>query len=274
MIAAWGESESDAETKNPKEEETTNLCLMASHESKDEKSKGKQVNTSNSFSAHPSKLNKNKLIELLMEIQGKLEKCNDKCLQSERELKISKDHISYINTFRSEVQNRLFSLLDQNTILKENMERIKKENFILNVELTQYKLLGLNKEVNDASIKNLCTDFQNLNSSFEVNRSNNDKVELESNSREKGKIKNVPKWIEEPKSKNSKRLDYFKNNKKKKVYVDLPSDRIYSYCGKTGHLKDKCTKREQHTVSNKNYVDNIWIKKVDSCKIDAEPKKA
>ena len=39
MIAAWGESKSDAETENPKEEETTNLCLMASHESKDEKSK-------------------------------------------------------------------------------------------------------------------------------------------------------------------------------------------------------------------------------------------
>ena len=41
MIATWGESESDAETENPKEEETSNLCLMASHESKNEKSKGK-----------------------------------------------------------------------------------------------------------------------------------------------------------------------------------------------------------------------------------------
>ena len=49
MITAWGESESDANTKNPEEEETTNLCLMASHESKDEKSKGKQVKSSNSF---------------------------------------------------------------------------------------------------------------------------------------------------------------------------------------------------------------------------------
>ena len=40
MIAAWGESESDAETENPEEEETATLCLMASHESKNEKSKG------------------------------------------------------------------------------------------------------------------------------------------------------------------------------------------------------------------------------------------
>ena len=28
MIVAWGESESDAETENPEEEETTNLCLI------------------------------------------------------------------------------------------------------------------------------------------------------------------------------------------------------------------------------------------------------
>ena len=66
MIAAWGESESDAGTENPEEEETANLCLMASHESKDEKSKGKQVKYSNSFSSHPFKLKRYKLIELLM----------------------------------------------------------------------------------------------------------------------------------------------------------------------------------------------------------------
>ena len=140
-------------------------------------------------------MSKNKLIELLKETQIKLENGNDKCLQLEKELKVSKDHVSYINTFRSDVQNRFFGLLDQNIILKENMERIKKENIILNIELSQYKLLGLNKELNDASIKNLCTDFQNLDSSFEFNRSNSDKIELELNSREKGKIKSVPKWI-------------------------------------------------------------------------------
>ena len=77
-----------------------------------------------------------------------------------------------------------------------------------------------------------------------------------------------------PKEKNSKGLNYFKNNKKKKAYVDLPSERICSFCGGTGHLKDQCTKREQYTVSNRNYVDNILIKKKDSCKIDKEPKTA
>ena len=63
--------------------------------------------------------------------------------------------ISYINTFRTDVQNRFFNLLDQNTILKETIERVKKENIIHNVELTQYKLLDLNKDLNDASIKEI-----------------------------------------------------------------------------------------------------------------------
>ena len=43
MIATWGESKSEAETEIPVEEETINLCLMASHDNKNEKSKGKEV---------------------------------------------------------------------------------------------------------------------------------------------------------------------------------------------------------------------------------------
>ena len=42
MTAAWGESESEAETEIPEEDETTNLCLMASQDSKNEKSKRKR----------------------------------------------------------------------------------------------------------------------------------------------------------------------------------------------------------------------------------------
>ena len=92
---------------------------------------------------------------------------------------------------------------------------------------------------------------------LESNQTNNDKLEHELNSREKGKIKNVPIWILNAKSKNSEGLDYFKNNKKKKVYVDLPSDKVCSFCRKTGHLKIQCIRREQHTVSNRVYVDRM-----------------
>ena len=41
IITAWEETESDDETIVPEEEETANLYLMATHESKEEKSKGK-----------------------------------------------------------------------------------------------------------------------------------------------------------------------------------------------------------------------------------------
>ena len=107
---------------------------------------------------------------------------------------------------------------------------------------------------------------------LESNQADNDKLELEFNSKGKGKIKNVSNWILNAKSKNSEGLDYHKNNKKKKVYVDLPSSKVCTFCGKTGHLKIQCVKREQHIVSNRNYLDRIWINKVDSCQIDKEPK--
>ena len=72
------------------------------------------------------------------------------------------------------------------------MERVKKDNIILNVELTQYKLLVLNKELNDTFINDLCTDFQKLKINLECNQAD-DKLELELNSRGKEKMKNVSK---------------------------------------------------------------------------------
>ena len=113
-------------------------------------------------------------------------------------------------------------MLDQNIILKETLKKVKRENIILNIELTQYKLLGLNEEFNDTSINNLCTDFQKLKIDLESNKVENEILEFELKSKGKGKIKNVPKWILDAKTKSTEGLGYNKNNKKKKVYVDLP----------------------------------------------------
>ena len=98
-------------------------------------------------------------------------------------------------------------------------------------------------------------------------------MKLELNSRGKGKIKDVPKWILDARTKSTEGVGYNKNNKKKKVYVDLPSSKVCTFCGKTRHLKYQCAKREQHDNSNKIYVNCIWIKKYDSCLIDKEPEK-
>ena len=103
MIAAWGELESEVETENSVEEEIAYLCLMASHDSKTAKSKGKEVMSSSSFPNHLLSLDKYKLIELLMDTQDKLEENSVKCFKIEKDLKISKDYVSYLNSFGSDV---------------------------------------------------------------------------------------------------------------------------------------------------------------------------
>ena len=115
MIAAWGDTESEAETEATMEEETANLCLMASHE----ESKEKEVMSSGPSPKHLSNISKNKLIKLLLETQEKLDEKTAKCLQIEKDLNLSEDHISYLNSFRIDVQSRFFDLLDKNIILKE-----------------------------------------------------------------------------------------------------------------------------------------------------------
>ena len=69
-----------------------------------------------------------------------------------------------------------FNFLDQNIILKETLERVKKENIILNDKLTQYKLLGLNKDLNDISIYDFSIDFQKLKIDLESNKVENEKL--------------------------------------------------------------------------------------------------
>ena len=145
--------------------------------------------SSNLFPNHLFSLEKYKLIEFLMETQDKLEENSVKCLQIEKDLKISKDHVSYLNYFRSDIQNKFFNLLDQNITLKETLERVKQVNIILNVELTQYKLLGLNKDVNDLPIHDFSIDFQKLKIDLEFSKAQNEKLKLELIQEEKGKSK-------------------------------------------------------------------------------------
>ena len=102
----------------------------------------------------------------------------------------------------------------------------------------------MKKELNDASINDLSSAFQKFKINLESNQTDNDKLELELNSKAKGKIKNVPKWILNAKPRNTEGPDYHKNNKKKKVYVDLPSSKVCTFCGKTRHLNIQCAKRE------------------------------
>ena len=100
-----------------------------------------EVMSSISLPKQLSKLSKNKLIKLLLETHEKLEKQNTKCLQIEKDLNSNKDHISYLNSFRVDVQNRFFNLLDQNVVLKETIEKLKQEFIFLSIEMNQNRLL-------------------------------------------------------------------------------------------------------------------------------------
>ena len=66
-------------------------------------------------------------------------------------------------------------------------------------------------------------------------------------------------WIQ--KYKNERRSGLGFNHKKKnkmKKNVDLPSSRICSYCGNSGHLVSDSSSREEHIEMNTQLVRQVW----------------
>src|SRR5688572_9926303 len=139
---------------------------------------------------------------MILQTQNNLEKQTAICLQIEKDLKTSKDQISYLNSFRSDVQTRFFDLLDKNVMLKEAIEKVKQENIMLNIELSQYKLLGI--ELKTESIQEIKNDFHKMK--LQLESAKNEILKLELKSRGKGKIKEVPKWILDAKTKGTEGL--------------------------------------------------------------------
>ena len=99
-----------------------------------------------------------------METQNKLEKRNIECLQIEEDLNSCKDHVSYLNSFRYDVQSRFFDLLDQNIMLKEILKKIKQEYIILNVEINRYKSVGSKWDQYDVPTHMFSTKFLKMKS--------------------------------------------------------------------------------------------------------------
>ena len=94
--------------------------------------------------------------------QNKLEKKNAECLQIEKDLNSCKNHVSYLNSFRNDVQSKFFDLLDQNILLKETLEKVKQEYIILNVDLNQCKSLSSIWDQYDVPTHMFSTKFQKL----------------------------------------------------------------------------------------------------------------
>ena len=62
---------------------------------------------------------------------------------------------------------------------------------------------------------------------------------------------------------------YAKHKGKQKKYVDLPSNKICSFCGKTGHYENGCNKKE---LAQKKNIKQVWVKKNDTVSTTKEPK--
>ena len=122
-------------------------------------------------------------------------------------------------------------------MLKETLEKIKQEYIILNVEINRYKSVGSIWDQYDVPTHKFSNEFLKMKSELESSRTEIEKLKYELNYREKGKNNEIPKWIINAKTKGKEGLGYVTDNKKKKFYVDLPSNKVCSFCGKTGHLK-------------------------------------
>ncbi|XP_021723961.1 uncharacterized protein LOC110691350 [Chenopodium quinoa] len=259
MIAAWGDTSSEDEEEST-EEEMANLCLMAKH-------------------SESAKKSKDKLISLLIETLDEYKEICLKLGQNEKALEIYKDHMKYLNSSRTDVQGRFFDLLDRNTMLKETLERVKTENIMLNVELTQYKLLFTNIDSNSALQLPLVTfndDLENLKKELQVTKDKNEslKKDLERARNNKSAIHmGVPRWISEAQTRRTEGLGFNhkkKNSGKKKKYVELPSETVCSFFGKSGHKDIDCKRKELKSTKNIAYV---WQKKNEFAVSTKEPMK-
>ncbi|XP_021757935.1 uncharacterized protein LOC110722970 [Chenopodium quinoa] len=146
MIAAWGDSESEDEEEQP-EEETSNLCLMAKRDEKaynEELAKDVFVDPN-----HLRTLPKEVRIDFILEMEDDWRIDIKKLNECEKDLKVYKEHNAWIENQHTDIQGRFFDLFDKNLHLKEINEKLKYENIIVNVELSQYKLASadLNRQV-------------------------------------------------------------------------------------------------------------------------------
>ncbi|XP_021754301.1 uncharacterized protein LOC110719605 [Chenopodium quinoa] len=256
MIAAWGDSESEDEEKQP-EEETAHLCLMAK---RDEKAYNDEL--AKEVFLDPNVLKnytKDALIDLVFELEDDWTHTSIRLGECQKALKVCKEHSTWIENQRTDVQSRFFELFDKNLLLKEMNEKLKFENIMVNVELTQYKLA--NAEVSPSSssesLPKFNEDFEKLKYDLDELRIEKAKLEKELEFRKERNISQfgIPKWIENAQTKRTEGLGLIRSKHKgKKKYVDLPSYKVCTFCGKTGHLVATCNKKEQFVSKNVRQV--------------------
>jgi len=75
----------------------------------------------------------------------------------------------------------------------------------------------------------------------------------------KEKLPDVVSWIDKFKNKGKDGLGFnHKKRNKKKKYVEMPSDKFCSFCGKKGHIVTDCSSKNEQKSMNSAYVKKIW----------------
>ncbi|XP_021734165.1 uncharacterized protein LOC110700891 [Chenopodium quinoa] len=243
MMAAWGNSDSEDEGEGESIEETANLCLMAKANNE---ARLKELESEVWYDYRQLKhLNKENLMDIILELQEDCKELNRSKFQTDQALKIHKEHSEWVDNMKDDVQNRLFDLYDKNVLLKEQVEKLKHDNILLNVELAQLKL-GIDFPDTEVPIANQLPNFEKLKSDLEEVKIKNQTLEEELARARKGKevINNgIPSWIANAPNKNKGGLGYKKKSRRNRKYVDLPSQKLCHYCCGTGHLRATCPKK-------------------------------
>ena len=272
MMAAWGNSDSEDEGEGESVEETANLCLMAKA---DDEARLKELESEVWYDYRQLKhLNKGNLMNIILELQDDCKELNRSKFQTDKALNIYKEHSEWVDNMKTDIQTRFFDLYDRNVFLKEQVEKLKHDNILLNVELAQLKL-GIDTPDSEVPIASQLPNFEKLKSDLEEVKIKNQTLEEELVRARRGKevINNgIPSWIANIHNKNKEGLGYKKKSRRNKKYVDLPSQKLCYYCGSTGHLKAACPKRNKDTLKNTEHAEQVWLKKSESSSKTMEPK--
>ncbi|XP_021749508.1 uncharacterized protein LOC110715248 [Chenopodium quinoa] len=163
-------------------------------------------------------------------------------------LKVCKEHGAWLETVYAKSQSKLRELDFKYKHITEIADRIKNESILLNVELTQYKLINSDISSSNSSSDQLLkfnVDFENLKNELSTLKTQKDQLESEQNSRKDRSIdpKVILKWIIEAQGKRTEDLGYMTKKKgKQKKYVELPSMKVLVRGNNSWYLDNGCSK--------------------------------
>ncbi|XP_021837457.2 uncharacterized protein [Spinacia oleracea] len=260
MIAAWGDSSSDEEEEQPNEE-IAHLCLVADHEEDGSDSESDKFQASLfQIKSKLDSMSKLELFDLLSCLTCDYEDLLKEKLDSEKEhkstIKKLTEELEWTKITNIDIDNRFFSLFDQNLQIKETYEALQNENSWLKQELIDLEI-SKTKTLYKKELEKTQLDLVKVHQEKTY-------LEGELAKKTRHRIEGTPKWIEEARTKRTEGLGF--NHKKhhhRKTRVDLYSDIVCTFCGLIGHYRVSCPKNQRGLEKNINLVKTKWVKKSD-----------